>query len=299
MAQMNQHKRQAQPPAGDAVISSLTLNWPRYLLGHRSYADYSHLDFAVNLLCLSTLVEALAALDGIVSCSRGFDLDEPGYPSNLPVSGIDQHSSPEEFQGLYATRGPTAELNRDIYETIPRYDWYDLILASRSRQAADSWRDLVATELAATVHLAERRMLPVLYNAFEVELVASVIPYRWTSIRGHGFFNAALAPAETPRDIITGALQLRTRAHATDWRAHLRSLLANPSTETGELSSTVPTQIWHFGSRHPATDISALTTETEIDCNKIENVFNVPAQAIQLQVHEVTKRWIDRRYNIG
>src|SRR6266496_823364 len=100
---------------GKLAVSSMTLHWPYDLMADPGWHhDYARLDFAINLMCLAALVEALVASPDIVSCSQAFDLAPLEYPVAFRVSGVDGQSSPERLFHLY-TEAEVVQLNQQIY----------------------------------------------------------------------------------------------------------------------------------------------------------------------------------------
>src|SRR5207249_4629646 len=112
---------------------------------------------------------------------------------------------------------------------IPSLPWYDLLRVTRSAGESASWRDRVATELAAVLTLARDLCCPVMHNAFEAALISAVWGAEWLPVSGAYFFEEVLKRANSPRDIIVQALALREEPAAAEWRRRVGQLLSSPN----------------------------------------------------------------------
>ncbi len=274
----------------DAVVSGMTSTWPKYLMeGPATTRDYSRLDFAINLICLSALVETVAVFDHITTVSRAHSSEDlPYLGSNIPVSLIDPVTEVGRFLGLYGSSSAGASLSNLVYQSIERTVWYDTLRASRTHEDADAWRDVVATEFAAAVTLATEESCPIVHNVFEASLASFVDREPWSGVGGPSVFRRALSIARQPHDLLSAAVTMRRTPEADEFAAEIT---ADKESDKPAVVSASPKggTVWDV-KRHRGQAV-ALVPPIDIDYGRVEAMFGVPAADVELQVGELVRTW--------
>ena len=273
-----------------AVVSALTSTWPSYLTGAPSSTrDFRRLDFAINLICLSALVDAVAAFDSLVSASRAYAREAlPHLSAAIPVQLIDPNLEAARFLSLYGSQSAGGSINQAMHSAIETMVWYDTLSASYTPADAEAWRDVVATELAAAMVLASQESCPLILNSFEASLAATVDPGAWRAVQGPSVFRRALDAARLADDILPTAVRILGEAERQAFAMRIAEDGEAPAARERPLSDSDAGVTWYARRQR---GVLALVAPIDVNFGRIEALFDIPAADVELQISELVRPW--------